>query len=128
MVTTLNGNCLCGAVTVTATPAEDHMHICHCDMCRAWTGSGLIAFRVEPGKLDLTGPVQLGASPGGLAVRVVHRGDYTSTLLSYEQLFAWMAAHGYNEEGTSWEHYISDPATTPEAELETHIYFLVDDS
>ena len=62
MVTTLNGNCLCGAVTVTATPAEDHMHICHCDMCRAWTGSGLIAFRVEPGKLDLTGPVKVRAT------------------------------------------------------------------
>lgn len=52
----LNGACLCGACKVTITPAENHMHVCHCDMCRAWTGSALMAVQVNPGDLAVTGP------------------------------------------------------------------------
>ena len=33
----LKGQCLCGAVTFTATPVGDKMGICHCGMCRRWT-------------------------------------------------------------------------------------------
>ncbi|QLC25730.1 GFA family protein [Parasphingopyxis algicola] len=35
---TLEGRCLCGAVTVTATPARPHIGACHCAMCRRWGG------------------------------------------------------------------------------------------
>ncbi|GHC60353.1 GFA family protein [Limoniibacter endophyticus] len=31
------GACLCGAVKFTAT-AQGHMDVCHCSMCRRWTG------------------------------------------------------------------------------------------
>ena len=54
----LNGQCLCGACKVKITPAEDHMHICHCDMCRAWTGTGLMAVKVMPGDMNVDGPVK----------------------------------------------------------------------
>ena len=58
MAKTLTGSCLCGECTVTISPAEDHMHVCHCDMCRAWTGSALMAVKVMPGDMDIEGPVQ----------------------------------------------------------------------
>lgn len=32
------GQCLCGAVKFTATPSKDEMGVCHCAMCRRWTG------------------------------------------------------------------------------------------
>jgi hypothetical protein len=37
------GKCLCGAVTFTAKGLEPGLTACHCDMCRRWTGSFLIA-------------------------------------------------------------------------------------
>ncbi len=39
----LNGQCLCGAVKFTATPVGDTMGICHCGMCRRWTGGTFMA-------------------------------------------------------------------------------------
>ena len=58
----LNGKCLCGACKVTITPAEDHMHVCHCDMCRAWTGMSLMAVKVMPGDLRIEGPARTRAT------------------------------------------------------------------
>lgn len=33
-----SGRCLCGAVTFTARDVERGLHVCHCSMCRRWTG------------------------------------------------------------------------------------------
>lgn len=38
----IKGHCLCGAVTVTATPASPHVEACHCDMCRRWGGIAFV--------------------------------------------------------------------------------------
>ena len=51
----LTGHCLCGACEVIIRPAEGKMHACHCDMCRAWTGSSLMAVKVLPGDLEAKG-------------------------------------------------------------------------
>jgi hypothetical protein len=34
----LNGRCLCGAVEFEATPTGQEMGVCHCSMCRRWSG------------------------------------------------------------------------------------------
>lgn len=39
---TLSGHCLCGAVTIEATPSRPHVEACHCDMCRRWGGVALV--------------------------------------------------------------------------------------
>lgn len=57
----LQGQCMCGAVTVRATPARDSIGACHCDMCRRWTSSMLITFAAEPGH-SVEGPVRTFAS------------------------------------------------------------------
>jgi hypothetical protein len=53
----LQGQCMCGAVTVTATPARDALGACHCDQCRRWTSSMLVTFQAEEGYAAL-GPVK----------------------------------------------------------------------
>ncbi len=35
---TINGACLCGAVTVTVKLEKDTFDACHCGMCRKWGG------------------------------------------------------------------------------------------
>lgn len=32
------GRCLCGACSFSARPAEDEAGVCHCGICRKWTG------------------------------------------------------------------------------------------
>jgi hypothetical protein len=44
----MRGQCLCGAVRFEATPSEMHSHACHCEMCRRWTGSAMVAVAVPP--------------------------------------------------------------------------------
>ena len=34
----IEGNCLCGAVTIRATPKRRTVEACHCSMCRRWSG------------------------------------------------------------------------------------------
>lgn len=42
---TLSGHCLCGAVTVEATPTRPHVEACHCDMCRRWGGIAFLGIQ-----------------------------------------------------------------------------------
>ncbi len=57
MSETLKGQCLCGAVTVTATPAKPEISACHCGMCRRWSSGMMIAFQAAPG-VEADGPVR----------------------------------------------------------------------
>lgn len=40
---THEGKCLCGAVTVAATAAKNHIGACHCSICRTWSGGPFLA-------------------------------------------------------------------------------------
>ena len=58
MAEQLTGTCLCGACTVSMTPNSDEMHLCHCDMCRAWTGVGMMAIQASGESFSVDGPVK----------------------------------------------------------------------
>lgn len=45
-MTTMQGKCLCGAVTVTATPDSKDVCACHCAMCRRWGGGPFVDLNV----------------------------------------------------------------------------------
>lgn len=47
------GKCLCGAVTFAAEDVEQHVHACHCSMCRNWTGGPMLSAQV--GSITFTG-------------------------------------------------------------------------
>ena len=96
---------------------------------RGWDEAGYrfdAAIPVDEAPGSTTGNVMSGFSPSGPAVRYVHLGSYDGMLEAYDQLAAFMASNGLVEGAVSWEHYISDPGNTPEEEIVTHIYFLLD--
>lgn len=39
----VSGRCLCGAVRYTAVPEKLEMDVCHCGMCRRWSGGVLMS-------------------------------------------------------------------------------------
>lgn len=41
-----SGKCLCGAVSFAADGVDPHVHACHCQMCRGWTGGPMMAASV----------------------------------------------------------------------------------
>jgi len=43
----ISGHCLCGAVTYTAKAASHDVQVCHCGMCRRWTGGPLMFLDIE---------------------------------------------------------------------------------
>ena len=45
------GHCLCGAVRFTAHDVPDTFGVCHCEMCRRWTGSALLEVSVPVGSV-----------------------------------------------------------------------------
>lgn len=69
--------------------------------------------------------VRIGTSYSGLAIRVRHTGPFRTLGQTHEKIAAWLAALGMQRNGDAWEVYISDPTTTVEAELLTHIYYPV---
>lgn len=54
-MTEKTGGCLCGAVRFTATDVPEKIGICHCKMCRRWTGGAFIAATVPTDKVRWTG-------------------------------------------------------------------------
>lgn len=69
--------------------------------------------------LPANSDVRYGETPAGTVIHFTHKGAYAGLPQAYEQLAAFEAAYGYAEAGASWEQYLNDPATTPEAELLT---------
>jgi hypothetical protein len=50
-----DGGCLCGAVRFTARLTGTSFGVCHCPMCRKWTGSALLGMTVPAGNVAWTG-------------------------------------------------------------------------
>ena len=49
------GGCLCGAVRFTARLTRSSFGVCHCQMCRRWTGSALMGVTVPVENVVWTG-------------------------------------------------------------------------
>jgi hypothetical protein len=50
----IEGWCLCGAVTVRATPLRRHVEACHCTMCRRWSGIAFVGVQCG-GEVEIDG-------------------------------------------------------------------------
>ena len=58
MSSVLKGQCMCGAVSVTATATQSYMTACNCDNCKRWTGGVNFAFEVDADSARIEGPVK----------------------------------------------------------------------
>jgi effector-binding domain-containing protein len=66
--------------------------------------------------------VKIGQTYAGTALKAEHHGAYKDMGKTYELIDAYKAAYALQDNGLSWEQYISDPGKTPEAQLLTDIY------
>jgi effector-binding domain-containing protein len=66
--------------------------------------------------------VRMGETYGGQVVRAVHVGPYAGLEDTYHKVEAFMIAHKLENNGRSWEVFVSDPGNTAEDELVTEIY------
>jgi len=57
-MTKLDGRCLCGAVTVSATMSKPMLRACHCDMCRQHGSGPFISIALDPESIVVEGPTQ----------------------------------------------------------------------
>ncbi len=67
-------------------------------------------------------PVKVKSTYAGKALKVVMKGPYSGMPKTYDKLHAFMATRGYDSAGAPWDEYVSDPGTTPEADIVTNIY------
>jgi effector-binding domain-containing protein len=67
-------------------------------------------------------PVQVKTTYAGKALKVVMKGPYSGMPATHDKLRAFMAARGYEQNGSPWDEYVSDPGNTPESALVTIIY------
>ena len=72
-----------------------------------------------------TGNILAGSTPGGYAVKALHKGSYEGMAATYAAIEAQMASAGIAQGTVSWEVYVGDPETTPAAELITEIYMQI---
>lgn len=56
---TINGRCLCGAVSFTADVAKREVDVCHCSMCRRWSAGPFIGL-AHDGEVAFTGSENIG--------------------------------------------------------------------
>ena len=54
----IKGQCLCGAVTVTAQTNNPKMRACHCEMCRQHTSGAFFSIQTVQGSEVVEGPFQ----------------------------------------------------------------------
>jgi effector-binding domain-containing protein len=67
--------------------------------------------------------VRIGKTYGGPVVRVRHVGSYRDLTATHRKIAAYLAAHGIERNGASWESYVSDPAKVAEQDLLTYVYY-----
>jgi len=53
------GQCLCGAVSFKATHVPEEFSVCHCRMCRQWTGSALFGVSIPKQHVQWQGEAQI---------------------------------------------------------------------
>lgn len=73
---------------------------------------------------DATG-VKIGRTYAGPVIRVRHVGSYRSLSDTHRRISAYLAAHGIERNGPTWESYVTDPGDVPEENLLTYIYYPV---
>lgn len=69
-----------------------------------------------------SGEIKQGVTPAGKALKAVHVGPYETLRDTYAAVEAELKQRGLPMPQTSWEVYLTEPGTTPPAEMRTEIY------
>lgn len=90
--------------------------------------AGSIVTAGPQGEVAADSPVQVQQMYAGKVLRAVHYGSYDDMPQTYDQIEAFVATHGYAENGDAWDVWITDPDVTPVNELISHIYYPIIES
>lgn len=74
---------------------------------------------------ELTGRIKTEQTYAGKVVKAVHVGPYESSIATYNALMKYLEENDLEENGKSWEEYVSDPSKVAPEELITNIYIPV---
>jgi effector-binding domain-containing protein len=69
-----------------------------------------------------TGEIKAGTTPAGKAMKFVHRGPYDKLRETHGEIEAHFETEGLPMAPVAWEVYVTDPNTTPDADLVTEIF------
>ncbi|MGE5291418.1 MAG: GyrI-like domain-containing protein [Micromonosporaceae bacterium] len=67
-----------------------------------------------PAGTRASGGFETSSLPGGTAAATVHVGPYETLDQAYGALETWLKDHGFEQAGTFWEEYLSDPSQEPD--------------
>lgn len=81
--------------------------------------AGFPVAKGTPGK----GEILATELPQTKVATTLHLGSQAKSEEAYKALHIWMEKNNVREAGAPWEAYLTDPATTPEAESKMEIYF-----
>ncbi|OGU14206.1 MAG: hypothetical protein A2X61_14585 [Ignavibacteria bacterium GWB2_35_12] len=84
------------------------------------------AFAIIDNKRKGEGRIFASSLPAGKVVKAVYTGPYDKMMSAYDKVMAFIKENKLEINGRAWEQYISDPASTPNDKLITHIYFPVE--
>ena len=74
---------------------------------------------------DAEGPVKIGHTYAGRALKGVHIGPRSTLAETYRQLEDHMAQQHLEPNGRSWEQYVGDSREVASGQLETHVFLPV---
>jgi effector-binding domain-containing protein len=77
---------------------------------------------VDRGDIAGADGVRVAQSYSGLALKSIHIGPYDGLPKTYEKLGAYLAVHGYAQNGATFSSFIDDPASVPIETLRTEVY------
>jgi len=77
---------------------------------------------VDSGDVAGADGVRVAQSYAGLALKTIHTGPYDGLPKTYEKLRAYIAVHGYAQNGATFSVFIDDPANVPMDKVRTEVY------
>ncbi len=93
---------------------------------RGWSFEAGLPVAGQPARgVGAESTVRMGETYGGRVVRAVHVGPYRRLPETYDKAEAFITVYGLARTGRPWDVFISDPGSTPEAELRTEVHYPV---
>jgi effector-binding domain-containing protein len=92
-----------------------------------WTFEAAMPLLAKPASVTTEEEgVEIGQSYAGKAVKVTHKGPYSTLKNAYERLHAYTKENKLKEKGLAWEEYVGDPAETGDDALLTNVYIAIE--
>lgn len=83
---------------------------------------GIPITAAQEARIPSHGPLELGITYAGRALKVTHRGPCEEIGEGCRRIEKYMSAHGLRAAGSIWEVYLTNPDATPPGEQVTEIY------